>query len=92
MPSEKILLAELGEAQRCLETKLESPHLSETARAYFTRSCERLRATSEEWAQFKVTQIEVTREMMASLRAEVREAIQTIKMRESDDLGSDLAR
>jgi stearoyl-CoA desaturase (delta-9 desaturase) len=92
VPSEKILLAELGEAQRCLETKLESPHLSETARAYFTRSCERLRATSEEWAQFKVKQIEVTREMMAGLRAEVREAIQTIKMRESDDLGPDLAR
>ena len=34
VPSEKILLAELGEAQRRMETKLESPHLTDAARAY----------------------------------------------------------
>ena len=37
VPSEKILLAELGEAQRCMETKLESPHLTDAARLVFPR-------------------------------------------------------
>jgi len=79
VPSEKILLAELGEAQRCMESKLESPELTEGARAYIAASYARLQATATEWAQFKDAQMEITREMLADLRAEVRAAVATLK-------------
>jgi stearoyl-CoA desaturase (delta-9 desaturase) len=82
VPSEKILLAELAEAQRRIETKLECPHLTEAARAYITSAYERLQATAAEWAQFKATQMEITREMLAELRAEIREAIESLKLRD----------
>ena len=84
VPSEKILLAELGEAQRCMETKLECPHLTDAARAYFTRNYERLQATAAEWAKFKAAQMEITREMLAELREEIRTAIASLKLRDHE--------
>jgi stearoyl-CoA desaturase (delta-9 desaturase) len=81
VPSEKILLAELGEAQRRMETKLECPHLTDAARAYIAQSYARLQATAAEWAQFKDAQMEITREMLVELRSEVRAAIESLKTR-----------
>ena len=89
--SEKILLAELGEAQRRMETKLECPHLTDAARAYFTRTYERLQATAAEWAQFKVAQMEINREMLAELSAEVRAAIASLKLRDHELTGAEPA-
>jgi stearoyl-CoA desaturase (delta-9 desaturase) len=84
VPSEKILLAELGEAQRRMETKLECPHLTDGARAYFTSAYARLQATAAEWAQLKSAQMEITREMMGELREEVRRAIESLKLRDHE--------
>ncbi len=79
VPSERILLAQLGEAQRRIETKLNSSHLTEDARAYITSAYERLLATTSAWAQHKAEQIEVTREMLLELREEIRFAMRTLK-------------
>jgi stearoyl-CoA desaturase (delta-9 desaturase) len=84
VPSEKILLAELAEAQRRMETKLECPHLTDAAREYFANSYARLQATAAEWAQFKEAQMEVTREMLAELREEVRAAIESLRTPEHE--------
>ena len=84
VPSEKILLAELGEAQRRMETKLECPMLTSAARAYITGAYERLQATATEWAQFKEVQMEITREMLAELRDEIRAAIESLKLRDHE--------
>jgi stearoyl-CoA desaturase (Delta-9 desaturase) len=82
VPSEKILLSELAEAQRQIETHLESQHLTAAARAYITTAYERLQATANEWAEFKTAQIEITREMLAELSIEVRNAIASLKLRD----------
>ena len=84
VPSEKILLAELEEAQRRMATKLESPDLTEAARAYFVASYARLQKTMTEWAQFKDAQMEITREMLADLRVEVRAAVDSLKRRDHE--------
>jgi hypothetical protein len=69
VPSRKSSLAELAEAQRRIETHLESQSLTAAARAYITSAYERLQATANEWAEFKTAQIEITREMLAELSA-----------------------
>ena len=84
VPSEKILLAELAEAQRRMETKLECPHLTLAARAYIANAYARLQATAAEWAQFKDAQMEITREMLAELREEVRAAVASLRLREHE--------
>jgi stearoyl-CoA desaturase (delta-9 desaturase) len=84
VPSEKILLAELEEAQRRMATKLESPDLPEAARAYFVAAYARLQETMTEWAQFKDAQMEITREMLADLRMEVRAAVDSLKRRDHE--------
>jgi stearoyl-CoA desaturase (Delta-9 desaturase) len=85
VPSEKILLAELAEAQRRMESKLESPDLTAAARAYFADAYARLEATAKQWADVKAAQIEVTREMLAQLREEVRVALSSLKLRNFSD-------
>jgi stearoyl-CoA desaturase (delta-9 desaturase) len=84
VPSEKILLAELAEAQRTMETHLNSQDLPAAARAYLTSAYERLQATANEWAEFKTAQIEITREMLAELSAEIRKALASVKLRDVD--------
>lgn len=79
VPSERILLAQLGEAQRRIETKLKSSNLTDDARAYITSTYERLQATTSAWAQHKAEQIEVTREMLMELREEIRIAMRTLQ-------------
>ena len=78
------MLAELAEAQRCMETKLECPHLTEAARSYIASAYARLQTTATEWAQFKDAQMEITREMLVELRAEVRAAIASLKTRDHE--------
>jgi stearoyl-CoA desaturase (delta-9 desaturase) len=85
VPSEKILLAELAEAKRQIETHLETANLTAAARAYVTSTYERLQATANEWAQFKGAQMEVTREMVAQLRDEIRAAAASLKVRDLGD-------
>ena len=81
---EKILLAELAEAQRHMETKLECPHLTTAAREYMASAYARLQATAAEWAEFKDAQIEITREMLAELRQEVRAALDSLRLRDHE--------
>ncbi len=82
VPHEKILLSQLGEAQRRLETKLECPKLTDPARAYLAEVYARLQKTAAEWAQFKTAQMEITREMIAELRQEVRAAMSSLKLQD----------
>ena len=84
VPAEKILLAELAEAQRHMETKLECPHLTTAAREYMASAYARLQATAAEWAEFKDAQIEITREMLAELREEVRAALDSLRLRDHE--------
>ena len=81
VPSERILLAQLAEAQRHIETKLNSSHLTEDARAYITSVYERLQATTAAWNQRKNEQIEINREMLTELREEIRFAMRSLKFR-----------
>ena len=80
VPSERILLAQLGEAQRRIESKLECSHLTDDARAYILSAYERLQATTSAWTQHKAEQIEVTREMLIELREEIRFAMRSLKV------------
>jgi stearoyl-CoA desaturase (delta-9 desaturase) len=79
VPTEKIVLCELAEAQRKLEKRLASPTLSATAAAYITSSYQRLQAAAHELADLRNKQIEVTREMLAELRREIRVAMSILR-------------
>jgi stearoyl-CoA desaturase (delta-9 desaturase) len=80
VPSEKIVLAELAEAQRQLETKLAAPDLTEGATKYFANAYHRLQTAAQEWAHRKAQQIEVTREMLVELRNEIRTATRILRL------------
>jgi stearoyl-CoA desaturase (delta-9 desaturase) len=80
VPSEKILLSQLAEAQRRLETKLENPQLTAPARVYVAEAYARMQKTASEWAQLKAAQIEITREMLAELSNEVRAAWSSVRL------------
>jgi stearoyl-CoA desaturase (delta-9 desaturase) len=80
VPDEKIMLAELAEAQRHLEIKLATPGLPETAHAYLTETYHRIQATAQQWAQHRAQDLEVTREMLAELREEIRVALEALRM------------
>ncbi|MDB6172946.1 MAG: Stearoyl-CoA 9-desaturase [Chthoniobacteraceae bacterium] len=86
VPSDKILLSELAEAQRRIAVKLESPGLPESARAYITGAYERLQATAQAWAKHKAEQIEITRDMLAELSKEIRLALSTLQLHGVEDL------
>ena len=77
---EKILLAELAETQRLLKTTLARPGLTDAASAYIATAYHRLQATAQKWGQNKAEQFEVTREMLADLRNEIRDATSTLQL------------
>src|SRR5580704_14652618 len=77
---ERILLAQLAEAQCLLKTTLARPGLTEAASAYIASAYHRLQATAQQWTQRKAEQFEVTREMLAELRAEIRAATSTLRL------------
>ena len=80
VPAEKIVLCELAEAQRRLEKKLGSAGLSTAAAAYITSSYHRLQAAAHQWGEQRAKQIEVTREMLADLRCEIRLALSVLRL------------
>ena len=77
---EKILLAELAEAQRLLKTTLARPGLTEGAATYIASAYHRLQETAQKWKQRKAEQFEVTREMLAELRNEIRMATSALQL------------
>jgi stearoyl-CoA desaturase (delta-9 desaturase) len=81
VPSDKILLAQLAEAQRRIETKLETTDLSTAARAYISAAHARLQEVAESWIRRKNEQIEITREMLSDLSSEIRLALSALQLR-----------
>src|ERR1700693_1023223 len=79
VPTEKIVLAELAEAQRRLEATLAHPGLTDSAAAYVASAYHRLRETAQQWTQHQAEQLEVTGEMLANLRNEIRLATSVLR-------------
>jgi stearoyl-CoA desaturase (Delta-9 desaturase) len=80
VPTEKIVLAELAEAQCRLEAMLANPGLTETTAAYIANAYYSLRETAQQWTQRRAGQLEVTREMLTSLRNEIRVATNALRL------------
>ena len=85
VPSEKILLSELAEAQRRFEKRLCAPGLTESARAYILEASERLQASARAWNQYKAEKMEISREMLVELRREIRIALSSLQLHEAPD-------
>jgi stearoyl-CoA desaturase (delta-9 desaturase) len=80
VPSEKILLAQLAEAQRQLQTKLQEVEPSSSVHTLITTAYERLQKTAHEWAVYRDTKLEVTREKLIELKFELKFAISSLKI------------
>ena len=80
VPTEKIVLSELNEAQRRLEMELASPGLTTFASAYVASAYQRLEAAAQHWALRRAKQLDVTREMLAELRREIRAATSILRL------------
>jgi stearoyl-CoA desaturase (delta-9 desaturase) len=78
--SEKILLAELAEAQRRLEKKLVQVEPASHSHGLISAAYERLHKTAQEWNERRSDKIEVTREMLRELRHEIREAMSSLRL------------
>jgi stearoyl-CoA desaturase (delta-9 desaturase) len=76
---ERILLAQLEEAKRHMEDRLQAPHLTQAARAYLSSAAEQTQKTVEAWLQRRADQVEITREMLAELRKDIRNAWRAIQ-------------
>ncbi len=87
VPAEKIVLAELAEAQRQLKTKLASPGLPAAGSAYIASAYQRLQRIAQQWTQRKAEQLEVTREMLTELRNEIRRATRTLRLVSASEFG-----
>jgi stearoyl-CoA desaturase (delta-9 desaturase) len=79
IPREKIILCELAEVQRQLKKRLANSRLSATATVRITSSYQKLQAAAHEWAERQAKQVEVTREMLADLRREIRLALSVLR-------------
>lgn len=73
--SEKILLAQLVETQRRVETKLAAVQAGHAEHGLLLTVYERLQAVTAEWEQYRDERLEITREMLAELQRELRAAI-----------------
>jgi stearoyl-CoA desaturase (delta-9 desaturase) len=82
---EKILLAQLEEAKRHMEDRLQAADLTSAARAYLTSAAEQTQKAVEGWLHRRQEQAEVTREMLAELRREIRVALRRIQSPEMPD-------
>jgi len=80
VPTEKIVLSELNEAQRRLATKLADPGLPAMAVLYVTNARQRLEAVAQNWTVRRAQQMEVTREMLVDLRREIRAATSVLRL------------
>jgi stearoyl-CoA desaturase (Delta-9 desaturase) len=74
VPMEKIVLAEIAEAQRQLETVLAGPGLNDAASAFMRSAYRRLQTIAQQLAKRQAEQLEVTRAMLSELRNEIRAA------------------
>src|SRR6202011_3179891 len=77
VPEEKIILAELAEAQRRLETSLGSAGLSQEASATIAAAQSRLQAIEKQWTDKKREQ--PPPEMLSKLRREIRVAMRILR-------------
>ena len=77
VPEEKIILAELAEAQRRLETSLASAGLSQEASATIAAARSRLQAIEKQWTDKKREQ--PPPEMLSKLRREIRVAMRILR-------------
>lgn len=80
VPSEKILLAQLAEAQRLLEDKLAIVEPTSNAHSLISSAYERLQKIAHEWAVYRDSKIEVTREKLIELKLELKFAINSLKI------------
>jgi stearoyl-CoA desaturase (Delta-9 desaturase) len=79
VPSEKVLLSELAEARRRLETILAGAGLTEEASASIARAQDRLKTIERQWAERKREHPEIPHEMLAALRNEIRVAMRLLR-------------
>jgi stearoyl-CoA desaturase (delta-9 desaturase) len=79
VPEEKVILAELAEAQRRLEISLAGTGLTERASATLAATRTRLQAIEKQWTEKKREQLEWTREKLVMLRNETRAAMRILR-------------
>jgi stearoyl-CoA desaturase (Delta-9 desaturase) len=79
VPEEKILLAELAEAQRRLEARFADPGLTEAASAIIASAQYRLQAIGKLWTEKKRAQIQPSHEMLPALRREIRASMRILR-------------
>jgi stearoyl-CoA desaturase (delta-9 desaturase) len=77
---EKILLAQLAEAERQFQNHLSGTQLSDSAKHMISAAYARVQATLSLWAQRRNQQIEVTREMIRELEEEARAAWKSLRL------------
>jgi stearoyl-CoA desaturase (delta-9 desaturase) len=83
---EKIVLSELAEVQRKLEKSLANSALSRATAEYIRGSCQRLQAAAREWAEHRTQDIAISREALAGLRREIRNALSILRRPEFSTL------
>lgn len=79
VPTEKILLAELAETQRSLQSKLAMFDPSSAYHQMVKAAHDRLEELSAEWNKFRAEQVEINREMVAELQREFRAVMAMLK-------------
>ena len=75
VPTQKILLAELAETQRQLHSQLTTIEPSSAIYEMIESAYLRLQDVANSWEEYKEAEIEISREMLAELRRELRQAI-----------------
>jgi stearoyl-CoA desaturase (delta-9 desaturase) len=78
--TEKIVLAELAEAKLRLEVTLANPALPEASATHIASAYQTLMETAQWWNQRKAEQLEVTREMLVSVRNKIRVATSSLRI------------
>jgi stearoyl-CoA desaturase (Delta-9 desaturase) len=79
VPAEKILLAQLQETQRHVQEKLATVSTIDAAHGLLLLIHERLEQIMNEWEQYRAKKLEVTREMLAELRAQLRAVVSELR-------------
>ena len=82
VPAEKIVLAELAEAQCRLKAVMANPGLTDAAGANIANVYHRLQEAAQRWTERRAGELEVTREMLSELRNEIRLATSALRLRD----------
>jgi stearoyl-CoA desaturase (delta-9 desaturase) len=75
VPLERIILAELHETQRNIDAQLAATSDHQAEHGILATLSELLQARAAEWEQYRAEKVEITREMLASLREDLRTTI-----------------